>query len=131
MHRRLERARGVAPIAGEIGRDGPGLISSPKPMIASSTGHRFPRRAATVPEQQARTRKRRVGHTFALRLRTRKDGGLRCLIDLRTPLTNNDAERDLRMVELRQKISNGFRSKQGVRDFATLRAVITTAHKQG
>ncbi len=35
------------------------------------------------------------------------------------------------MVKLRQKISGCFRSEQGARDFATLRAVIATARKQG
>ncbi len=35
------------------------------------------------------------------------------------------------MVKLRRKISDGFCSEQGVRDFATLRAVIATARKQG
>ena len=35
------------------------------------------------------------------------------------------------MVKLRQKISDGFRSEQSARDFATLRAVIATARKQG
>ena len=35
------------------------------------------------------------------------------------------------MVKLRQKISDSFRSEQGIRDFAALRAVIATARKQG
>ncbi len=35
------------------------------------------------------------------------------------------------MVKLRQKISGGFRSEQGARNFATLRAVIAIARKQG
>ena len=34
------------------------------------------------------------------------------------------------MGKLRQKISGGFRSMQGARDFANLRSVIATARKQ-
>ena len=35
------------------------------------------------------------------------------------------------MMKLRMKISGGFRSEQGARDFATLRSVLSTAGKQG
>ena len=76
-------------------------------------------------------RKRRIGHNLALRLQKNKEGCLRFLTDPRIPFTNNEAERDLRMAKLRQKISGGFRSLQGACDFAILRAVIATARKQG
>ncbi|MCY4589483.1 MAG: transposase, partial [Alphaproteobacteria bacterium] len=74
--------------------------------------------------------KRRIGHNLALRLQKYKQGCLRFLTDPRTPFSNNEAERDLRMGKLRQKISGGFRSMQGARDFANLRSVIATARKQ-
>ncbi len=74
--------------------------------------------------------KRRIGHNLALRLQKYKEGCLRFLTDPRTPFSNNQAERDLRMGKLRQKISGGFRSMQGARDFASLRSVIATARKQ-
>ena len=53
------------------------------------------------------------------------------LTDLEVGFTNNEAERDLRMMKLRQKISGGFRSEKGAENFAILRSVITTARKQG
>ena len=68
---------------------------------------------------------------MALRLREHKEGTLRFLADPDVPFTNNEAERDLRMMKLRQKISGGFRSQQGAEDFAILRSLITTARKQG
>ena len=75
--------------------------------------------------------KRRIGHNPALRLRDHKRAVLRFLTDLEVGFTNNEAERDLRMMKLRQKISGGFRSAQGAGNFAILRSVITTAIKQG
>jgi transposase len=74
---------------------------------------------------------RRVGHNFLLRLSTRKSDVLRFLTDPSVPFTNNLAERDGRMMKLRQKISGGFRSLDGAKDFAVIRSVLSTARKQG
>jgi len=74
---------------------------------------------------------RRVGHNLLLRLSTRKADVLRFLTDPSVPFTNNLAERDGRMMKLRQKISGGFRSEQGAMDFAVIRSLISTARKQG
>ncbi|MGA8582991.1 MAG: hypothetical protein WB715_03985, partial [Roseiarcus sp.] len=41
------------------------------------------------------------------------------------------AERDLRMMKVKMKISGGFRTLAGARTFACLRSVIATAKKQG
>jgi transposase len=74
---------------------------------------------------------RRTGHNLLLRLETRKGDVLRFLTDPAVPFTNNEAERDGRMMKVRQKISGGFRSEQGARDFAVIRSLIATAKKQG
>lgn len=74
---------------------------------------------------------RRTGHNLLLRLATRKQDTLRFLHDPAVPFTNNQAERDGRMMKLRQKISGGFRSLQGAADFALIRSFFSTAKKQG
>ena len=74
---------------------------------------------------------RRVGHNLLLRLLTRKPDVLRFLTDPSVPFTNNLAEQDARMMKVRQKISGGFRSEDGAKDFATIRSVLSTARKQG
>ncbi len=74
---------------------------------------------------------RRTGHNLLLRLARRKNDTLRFLHDATVPFTNNQAERDARMMKLRQKISGGFRSLQGAMDFALIRSYFSTANKQG
>jgi transposase len=74
---------------------------------------------------------RRTGHNLLLRLAKRKEDTLRFLRDPTVPFTNNQAERDGRMMKLRQKISGGFRSLQGAMDFALIRSFFSTARKQG
>jgi transposase len=56
---------------------------------------------------------------------------LRFLTDPGVHFTNNLAEQDGRMMKLRQKISGGFRSQNGAKDFAVIRSVLSTARKQG
>jgi transposase len=63
------------------------------------------------------TPKRRIGHNLLIRLRDFKDAVLRCLFDPSVPFTNNLAERDIRMMKVKQKIS-------------TLRSLLSTAAKQ-
>ena len=56
---------------------------------------------------------------------------LRFLHDPAVPFTNNDAERDLRMMKCQQKVSGGFRTPQGAEQFARIRGFISTVRQQG
>lgn len=75
--------------------------------------------------------KQRPGHNLLLRLSNHRHEVLRFLHHVNVPFTNNDAERDLRMVKCKQKISGGFRTSAGAECFARIRGFISTARKQG
>jgi len=88
-------------------------------------------RPVTGGEKRRGRAPRRTGHNLLLRLAARKEDTLRFLHDPAVPFTNNQAERDGRMMKLRQKISGGFRSVEGAMDFALIRSFFATAKKQG
>jgi transposase len=75
--------------------------------------------------------KRRPGHNLAIRLRDYKDDALRFLSRTNVPFTNNQAEQDVRMIKVKQKISGGFRTLSGAQIFATTRTFFSTIRKQG
>jgi transposase len=66
-----------------------------------------------------------------VRLRRDRDAVLRFLHDLAVPFDNNEAERDVRMMKVEQKVSGGFRTIAGAATFCALRGYLTTARKQG
>ncbi|WP_192600562.1 IS66 family transposase, partial [Sporosarcina limicola] len=55
---------------------------------------------------------------------------LRFIRDDRVPFDNSLAERDVRMMKVKQKVSGSFRTVKGAKKFARIRGFVSTLRKQ-
>ena len=102
----------------------PGLLSTHTELIRSA--------AVIAADDQSETGPLANKHrALARRVRDRAADYLRFATDFTVPFDNNAAEREIRMVKLRQKISGGTRTLTGAQHFATIRSYISTTRKQG
>ena len=91
-----------------------GLLANPPPLRTLTPGRPSRTKAANLAE----------------RLRRYREDVLRFATDFSVPFSNNQAERDLRMVKLQQKISGCYRTEAGATNYLVIRSYVSTARKQ-
>jgi len=82
-------------------------------------------------EHPASTAKKTKAHNLLIRLERYQPDVLRFAHDFQVPFGNNQAEQDIRMVKLQQKISGCWRTMTGAERYLRVRSYLSTARKNG
>jgi transposase len=131
--REMRRAVAAAKARGRAALDPPrrrALVARYAAILAR--GRAANPRVATPrrPGQRGRLKQSKARNLLE-RLQTHQEAVLAFLDDFAVPFENSQAERDLRMVKVQQKISGGFRSQAGADAFCRIRGYLSTLRKQG
>ncbi len=99
-------------------------------LLASGFAAQPPPLAQDVPKRGGRC-KQSAAQNLLDELVRRAEQVLAFLDDLSVPFTNNQAERDLRMVKVQQKIAGTFRTEDGATAYCRIRSYLSTMRKHG
>ena len=82
-----------------------------------------------APPKRGRKKKSKAAN-LAERLQLHKAAIMRFIQDAQVPFDNSQAERDIRMMKVKQKVSGSFRTQKGAEQFAQIRSFISSLRKQ-
>jgi transposase len=106
------------------------LVTRYRALLAAGHAANPPPAPERRPRQRGRM-KQTPARNLLERLWLGQDAVLAFLDDFSIPFDNNQAERDVRMLKVQQKVSGCFRSDRGADAFACLRGYLSTLRKQG
>lgn len=115
-----ERMRSYSERFDELVRRGREVVGEELSRAAPESARRSPAEAL-----------RRAARSLLGRFARRREAVLRFLGDYRVPFDNNQAERDLRMIKVQQKVGGCFRTTEGVENFCRIRGYLSTMRKRG
>ncbi len=126
MHRLLLKLYEVSQKGTQITHDKEGWYAKYK-AICEAADAEEPQPIKTNKQGKSKNTK---GRNLLNRLVMHQDGIMAFAFEIKIPFTNNQAERDIRHVKIKQKVAMSFRTLVGAEIYARIQAFIATTRKQ-